>query len=75
MLSRGFSASDIAAMKKYGKAPLVDPSQRVGALKSYQLHHNVPINKGGSVYSIDNITIVTPRYHQGVLAGGYHYGK
>lgn len=58
-----------------GYAPLVHPSQSVGKLRSYVLHHQVPIHVGGAVYDIDNILIVTPRFHAEILDPVYHFGR
>jgi len=38
------------------------------------LHHKTPINQGGSVYDVDNLYIVTPKYHKEILDPAYHYG-
>jgi RHS repeat-associated protein len=73
-LARQFSARDIARMRN-GWAPAVDNSQRVGKLSSYQIHHRTPISQGGPVYDLDNLLIVTPRYHQEILDRAYHAGK
>jgi len=58
-----------------GKAPFARPAQATGASRMYQLHHKTPINRGGGVYDLDNIQIVTPRFHREILEKGYHYGK
>jgi hypothetical protein len=71
-LSKGFTPIDIARMKN-GGAPSVDPSQALGARASYELHHAAPIQHGGEVYDVDNIIVVTPRYHKEVLEPAYHY--
>lgn len=56
-----------------GKAPLVHESQIVKTKDVYELHHITPINKGGNVYDLSNICIVTPRFHKEVLTREYHY--
>ncbi|MBE0543292.1 MAG: prepilin-type N-terminal cleavage/methylation domain-containing protein [Verrucomicrobia bacterium] len=71
-LSKGFTFDDLVAMRK-GNAPAVDVTQRVGKKVSYELHHATPIQHGGDVYDLDNIIVVTPRYHQEVLEKAYHY--
>lgn len=38
------------------------------------LHHKTPIQHGGGVYDIDNIVIVSPRYHLDVLDRSRHMG-
>jgi hypothetical protein len=35
----------------------------------------MPINKGGKVYDLNNIVIVTPRYHKEILEKKYHNGN
>ena len=74
VLSKNFLAKDLAVMKKFGRAPDVKSSQTLGNRNVYELHHTTPINQGGSVYDIDNLVIVTPKYHQIVLDPKYHMG-
>ena len=71
-LSKSFKPIDISRMKN-GGAPSVDPSQALGGKASYELHHGKPIQHGGEVYDVDNIVVVTPRYHKEVLESAYHY--
>ena len=71
---QGSKANTIDRMKR-GLAPLAPKEQRVGKLKSYVLHHHQPLSRGGKPYDMENIRIVTPRYHQEVLSKSYHYGK
>ncbi len=71
-LQKPFAAHNIGRMKK-GFAPRVHHTQRVGELKSYILHHRTPIQHGGGVYDLDNIVVVTPRYHQELLNKDYHF--
>ena len=72
-LVKQFNASDITRMKQ-GLSPFTKVSQQVGGQKNYVLHHKTPINQGGGVYDIDNLYIVTPRYHKEILDPAYHYG-
>ena len=46
-----------------------------GGNRSYVLHHNTPIQRGGGVYDMNNITVMTPRFHLDVLDRGYHFGR
>ncbi|MCP4529091.1 MAG: HNH endonuclease [Aestuariibacter sp.] len=49
-----------------GQAPYAVPTQHTGmgqAQQKYNLHHLQSIAEGGGVYDLDNIVIVTPRYH------------
>ena len=74
VLSQGFSARDLIQMKN-GNAPPAAISQQLGGQRTYQLHHTTPINQGGGVYDIDNITIVIPRFHKEILDPSIHYGR
>lgn len=59
---------------KAGAAPRAELAQQIGGgKKSYVLHHKTSINQGGAVYDMDNLYIVTPKYHK-VLGPAYHYG-
>jgi len=73
-LSQGFKPSMVRRMSE-GKAPFVKKSQANGKARTYVLHHEQPINQGGNVYDMDNLTIVTPRYHKEILDSDYHYGE
>ncbi|WP_296267285.1 S-type pyocin domain-containing protein [Pseudomonas sp. UBA6562] len=46
-----------------GNAPFVIPTEQVGERMVFEIHHIVPISKGGAVYDIDNLRIMTPRQH------------
>ncbi|MBP6410431.1 MAG: HNH endonuclease [Pseudarcicella sp.] len=72
-LVKQFTPKDIAIMKN-GYAPEVLESQRLGGQIKYVLHHKTPINRGGAVYDVDNLYIVTPKYHKEILDPAYHYG-
>jgi hypothetical protein len=65
-LSKQFTQDNIYCMKA-GAAPRVELSQQLGKQQSYVLHHKTPINQGGAVYDIDNVQIVTPRFHKEIL--------
>ena len=68
-----FSNSNRSLMKQ-GRAPKVVETQQYGGRLTYELHHKTPIHAGGSVYDLNNLVIVTPRYHIDVLSRSYHYG-
>ncbi|ATZ13315.1 RHS domain-containing protein [Erwinia amylovora] len=71
-LSQQFRPSNITRMKS-GKAPISHNSQWNGKNKSYVLHHRTPIQHGGGIYDVDNLIVVTPRYHLDVLDRAYHF--
>jgi hypothetical protein len=72
-LANQFDANSIQRMQG-GLAPFTSVSQQIGGMKNYVLHHKTPINQGGSVYDMDNLYIVTPKYHKEILNPAYHYG-
>ncbi|WP_282703614.1 RHS repeat-associated core domain-containing protein, partial [Streptomyces sp. CC219B] len=74
-LASQFNAGNRALMKN-GNAPKVSGLQKgANGSDTYQLHHAVPIQRGGGVYDLDNIVVVTPRYHDDVLDPSYHKGR
>ena len=73
-LTQNFSKSNISRMSE-GHAPIAHQSQWNGGNRSYVLHHNTPIQRGGGVYDMNNITVMTPRFHLDVLDRGYHFGR
>ena len=75
VLSKGFDPKDIKLMQSIGKAPPAPMSQWGKSAKSYEIHHINPIHNGGSVYDVDNLLIVTPRYHQEILDPKFHLNK
>lgn len=46
-----------------GIAPRVPAQERVGKRATFELHHVEEIAKGGAVYDLDNIVVMTPRRH------------
>ena len=60
---------------RMGQSPLVPESQRVGRRRTYELHHVRPIARGGALYDLSNLMIVTPLYHASVLNPRYHFGR
>jgi hypothetical protein len=61
-----FNRLNRANMAK-GLAPFARASEHVGKRGVYELHHIIPISKGGPVYDVSNIMIATPKYHVQVL--------
>jgi len=62
VLTRQFNASNVARLKK-GYSPRVRAEQSVGGRTVYELHHQVPLSKGGELYNLDNIRVTTPKLH------------
>ena len=69
-----FGRSGQSEMLK-GNAPFTKVSQQVGKKKKYEIHHKTPIHDGGEVYDMDNLVIVTPRYHKEILDPAYHFKR
>ncbi|MDI3390734.1 RHS repeat-associated core domain-containing protein [Streptomyces sp. B-S-A8] len=72
-LAGQFDKSAQTAMAN-GNAPFAPTAQHHGQGR-YVLHHMQPIQRGGGVYDLDNLAVVTPRYHKEILDGGYHFGN
>jgi len=71
-LSQSFGPANLVRMHE-GLAPYVVKGQRLGGQKSYIPHHATPIQHGGGVYDLNNLMIVTPRYHKEILDPSIHY--
>jgi hypothetical protein len=71
-LASQFSTANQSRMRE-GLAPIAMKSQQLGEQTSYILHHVQPIQQGGGVVDLDNLVVVTPRYHKEILEPGYHY--
>jgi len=69
-----FGALDIMKMQR-GLAPDAPLTQRLGGRVSYEIHHQVPISKGGASLDLSNLIIATPRYHLEALEKGYHFKR
>lgn len=61
-LSKNFMQASLDEMRK-GKAPVTPKSEQRGKRQSFELHHIHPIAKGGAVYDLDNLVILTPKSH------------
>ncbi|PCN42175.1 colicin [Brevibacillus laterosporus] len=72
--AKEFSRGNQGLMKK-GFAPRTGKNGRYKSLDTYVLHHKQPIEKGGGVYELDNLIIVSPKVHQTILDRAYHFGK
>ncbi len=73
-LATHFGTANLTRMQK-GLAPIAPASQHHGKIISYTLHHRNPIHNGGEVYSLDNLLIVSPKYHQSILDPAFHLGN
>lgn len=69
-----FGQMNIKLMSK-GKAPYAPIKEHYGKNNKYVLHHKQPIDKGGDVYNLDNLIIVSPKMHQNILDPSYHFGN
>ncbi|MEA9393616.1 HNH endonuclease, partial [Acerihabitans sp. TG2] len=57
-----FSEFNVEAIEK-GVAPFSIKAEQVGKRRKFELHHISLVSKGGEVYNIDNIRILTPKRH------------
>jgi hypothetical protein len=62
VLGAQFSPVNLINMRE-GKAPRASSAQEVGKRQVYELHHIVYIAKGGEVYNVDNLHVLTPKQH------------
>lgn len=69
-LSAGFTRSNINLMRDglapYAPTEFLNSSNAFG--QSFNLHHDVWISRGGAVYDLSNLYIVSPKVHY-----GFHY--
>lgn len=61
-LSGQFNRNNQKLLAK-GYAPFTRRNERAGLREKYELHHKVEISKGGAVYDVDNLGVVTPQRH------------
>lgn len=61
-LSAQFSRSNLKLMRN-GAAPFTTPDDHVGERNKFEIHHIQWISKGGAVYDLDNLSIMTPKEH------------
>ena len=62
-LAKQFKRQNLSAIFN-GKSPFVSTSERAGAAVKFELHHKVYVSRGGAVYDLENITVVTPKRHK-----------
>ncbi|MCY1185262.1 Pyocin-S2 [compost metagenome] len=65
--------SDNLSLLMDGRAPLVPFNEMVGGKITFEIHHKIHISKGGAVYDVDNLMIVTPKRHIEIHSGGKKY--
>ncbi|WP_122285763.1 HNH endonuclease signature motif containing protein [Pseudomonas syringae group genomosp. 3] len=53
-----------------GKAPKARYRDRAGKRGSFELHHADEVAKGGKVYDVDNLNVVTPKHHLDIHRNG-----
>jgi hypothetical protein len=46
-----------------GSAPFTTPDGHAGERNKFEIHHIQLISKGGAVYDLDNLSIMTPKKH------------
>lgn len=68
-LSKQFTANNIQEMKN-GRAPFSRKDDRSGGKVKFELHHVNRVSRGGKIYDIENIRIVTPKRHSELHKGG-----
>ena len=57
-----FNESNLDRMRD-GSAPYPRTTDQVGGRRTFELHHEVEIAKGGAVYDLDNLLVMTPKRH------------
>ena len=68
-LAEQFKRQNLSAISN-GKSPFVSTSERAGAAVKFELHHKVYVSRGGAVYDLANITVVTPKRHKEIHRAG-----
>ncbi|WP_434563701.1 hypothetical protein [Pseudomonas sp. R1-6] len=61
-LGEQFTGINLDRMRN-GQSPYSIKKEQVGGRKVFELHHEIEISKGGDVYDVDNIRVLTPRRH------------
>lgn len=57
-----FDLGDLLVMRR-GLALVANDNEQVGSRVKYEIHHVQKIDDGGDVYDVDNVRILSPRYH------------
>ncbi|WP_338019409.1 hypothetical protein [Pseudomonas alvandae] len=61
-LRQQFTRGNLDRMRD-GSSPYAIGKDQVGGRKVFELHHEITIAKGGDVYGLNNIYVLTPRRH------------
>lgn len=61
-LSSQFNGGNLDRMRD-GSAPFSAVVDQVGGRMVFELHHKIEVSKGGDVYGLDNISVMTPKRH------------
>lgn len=69
VLNKHFTAFNLREMRA-GNAPIAPTTQTVGARRKFEMHHVKEIAKGGAVYDLDNIVVMTASRHINHHSGG-----
>jgi len=64
-----FTDNNVGRMRE-GKAPKARYRDRAGKRSSFELHHTDEVAKGGKVYDVDNLNVVTPKHHIDIHRNG-----
>lgn len=67
-LSEKLDNFSLSIMQK-GLAPIVPKNERVGGRIKYEIHHVLEISKGGGVYDLNNMIILSPQHHIDIHRG------
>ncbi|VVN77325.1 S-type pyocin domain-containing protein [Pseudomonas fluorescens] len=61
-LKQQFSESNLVKMRN-GAAPYPGRSDQAGGRRKFEIHHEIEIAKGGAVYDMENLLVLTPTRH------------
>ncbi|WP_340368602.1 HNH endonuclease signature motif containing protein [Pseudomonas hefeiensis] len=61
-LSQSFNERNLKHMLN-GSAAYPSQLDQVGGRKKFELHHKVEVAKGGGVYDMENLVVMTPKRH------------
>ncbi|WP_318654177.1 MULTISPECIES: HNH endonuclease signature motif containing protein [unclassified Pseudomonas] len=68
LLVSQFNKTNLRFMRK-GSAPFPALEDQHGGRVKFELHHKIPVAKGGAVYDVENILVMTPKRHISVHKG------